>query len=544
MAKIHASGAADITIASLQSIISGERLEKYNPKQFKLILVDEAHHAVTPGYLKTLSHFGLDVRSADSPALVGVSATFSRFDGLKLGAVFDHIVYHKNMVDMIEENWLSGLIFSTVKSDANLSRVKNNSQGDFQLSDLSKAVNTAKTNEITVQAWLARAEHRKSTLVFCVDIMHLNGLTDTFRKYGIDARYVTGDTKKHVRSEILDAFKNGEFPVLLNCGVFTEGTDIPNIDCVLLARPTRSRNLLVQMIGRGARLYPGKENCHVIDMVSTLDTGVVTAPTLFGLDPAEVLEEAGTEKVKEIKQQREEQQGAISAVGLDYGTGLAQPQGTLEFTDYDSILDLIDDTSGERHIRAISQNAWVQVGDNRYVVETQKGRLTIKGTLLDRVVGAEGPAGSEDGRQETEAPGFVVEYAAALPMGIMARGAPYKKVREVARAWLFADAVHAADTFAAEKFEHFSRSKTAKWRTQPASDSQLAFLNRAGISDEPLDPHKINKGKAADMITKIKHGGKGRFAKMKTVQRRQERERSKAADMARREEVSVGPLSM
>ena len=95
MGKVHASGRADITIASVRSIISGDRLEKYRPKNFKLVLVDEAHHIVAPGYMETLEHFGLATCTEHSPALVGVSATMSRFDGLRLGSAIDHIVYHK-----------------------------------------------------------------------------------------------------------------------------------------------------------------------------------------------------------------------------------------------------------------------------------------------------------------------------------------------------------------------------------------------------------------------------------------------------------------
>lgn len=86
---------------------------------------------------------------------------------------------------------------------------------------------------------------RKSTLVFCVDIAHVTEMTNTFRKYGIDARFVTSLTPKEDRSRLLDDFRAGVFSVLVNCGILTEGTDIPNIDCVLLARPTRSKNLLV-----------------------------------------------------------------------------------------------------------------------------------------------------------------------------------------------------------------------------------------------------------------------------------------------------------
>jgi len=91
----HASGSADITIASIQSINSKDRIEKFDPCRFKLVLVDEAHHIVAPQYLEIMKHFGIRPAREESPALIGVSATFSRFDGMKLGAVIDHIVYHK-----------------------------------------------------------------------------------------------------------------------------------------------------------------------------------------------------------------------------------------------------------------------------------------------------------------------------------------------------------------------------------------------------------------------------------------------------------------
>lgn len=98
MGTQHASGTADITIASIQSIYSGDRITKFDPSRFKLVLVDEAHHIVARGYMETLKHFELLSPSELSPALVGVSATFSRFDGLRLGAAIDHIVYHKSVI--------------------------------------------------------------------------------------------------------------------------------------------------------------------------------------------------------------------------------------------------------------------------------------------------------------------------------------------------------------------------------------------------------------------------------------------------------------
>jgi superfamily II DNA or RNA helicase len=95
LGKNHASGAADITVASMQSITSKDRIGKFDPTRFKLVLVDEAHHIIAPKYLEILDYFGLQNASLDSPILVGVSATMSRFDGLRLGAAIDHIVYHK-----------------------------------------------------------------------------------------------------------------------------------------------------------------------------------------------------------------------------------------------------------------------------------------------------------------------------------------------------------------------------------------------------------------------------------------------------------------
>lgn len=96
MGKLHASGRADITVASVQSINRQDRIDKFDPHQFKLILVDEAHHIVSATYLKVLDHFGLQSDTQPAvPALVGVSATFSRADGVSLGKAIKHIVYHK-----------------------------------------------------------------------------------------------------------------------------------------------------------------------------------------------------------------------------------------------------------------------------------------------------------------------------------------------------------------------------------------------------------------------------------------------------------------
>ncbi|EAQ88172.1 hypothetical protein CHGG_04791 [Chaetomium globosum CBS 148.51] len=533
LGKLSASGTADITVASLQSIISRDRLLKFDPDRFKLVLVDEAHHIVSPGYLKVLAHLGLRHKQSDSPHLVGVSATFSRFDGLQLGAAIDEIVYHKDYVDMISEKWLSDVVFTTVESKADLSRVKRKGQsgsGEFDTSALSHAVNTVELNDVVVRAWFAKAAGRKSTLVFCVDLNHVSALTQRFRHYGVDARFVTGDTPTRDRAERLDAFKKGEFPVLVNCGVFTEGTDIPNIDCIVLARPTRSRNLLIQMIGRGMRLHSGKQDCHIIDMVAGLETGIVTTPTLFGLDPDELVNEASADKMFEIFDRKEAEKARETQVRQR----MAEAESTghsynVTFTEYDSVLDLIADTSGEKHIRSISQHAWVQITPDKFILNGPEGTYLKLESVPDSGPGQ---------------PKFKAWEVRALPAGVSK--SPYAAPREVLSTVLFADAVHGCDSYAKENYPFYIIGTRLAWRKAPATEGQLKYLNKLRGAKEELGPEDITKGKAADMITKLKHGARGRFASIEAVKKKQHKSAvSEELYLTRKrnERVMVGPLS-
>ncbi|KPM36411.1 hypothetical protein AK830_g10143 [Neonectria ditissima] len=526
MGNVHASGTADITIASVRSITSKHRLAKFDPSRFKLVLVDEAHHIVAPGYLKTLEHFGLDEKRDNSPNLIGVSATFSRFDGVKLGAAIDEIVYHKDYVDMISEKWLSDVIFTTVESTANLRQVKSNNFGDFQAGELSKVVNTDKINDITVRSWLAKAEGRKSTLVFCVDVAHVTELTQKFREHGFDARYVTGDTPRVERGETLDAFRRGEFPVLVNCGVFTEGTDIPNIDCIVLGRPTRSRNLLVQMIGRGMRLHPGKKDCHIIDLVSSLDTGIVTTPTLFGLDPNVLVDKVSVKDMRQLQAAEDEGEESTQSP-LSFHNASSTAADTVTFTDYSSVLDLIADTSGEKHIRTISTYAWVQVGQERFILSAPSGSY-IRIEKINEEFGTSNPL-------------YRAVEVRALPAGIAK--SPYAAPREILTAATFLDAVHGADSYAASAFPHTFIHRYQRWRSLPPTQGQVNFINKLRGKGKPVDMESLDKGKATDMITKLKHGARGHFAKIEAEQKRREKQTASLESRQLRERVRVGPLA-
>jgi len=436
-------------------------------------------------------------------------------------------------VDMIDDKWLSDVVFTTVHSGADLSRVKSTA-GDFQTGALSKAVNNDEINTLTVRAWLSRAAERKSTIVFCVDLSHVANLTAAFRQHGVDARFVTSDTHQKVRLERLNAFKSGEFPVLLNCGIFTEGTDIPNIDCVLLARPTKSRNLLVQMIGRGLRKHDGKKNCHVIDMVASLETGIVTTPTLFGLDPQELVKDADATTMKELKdrksseREREAKASEASEVSRQSDSRTQKLTGNVTFTDYDNVSDLIEDTSGERHIRALSPFAWVQIDENRYILSSSNGDfLTIK-------------------RGEGENSQAEVVFNQKLPAGLNPKyKAPYMRPRTIAMADTFEGAVSAADTAAQEKFPFEIVHKNAGWRRRPATQAQVDMLNKYRGEDEKLTVDDVTKGRAGDQITKLKHGARGRFGRITALKKKVlkgEDRKERWRDLQKRQEVRVGPV--
>lgn len=302
MSHYHATvEKADTIIASVLSL--AQRLDKYDPNDIDLIIVDEAHHIVADTYMKILKHFHAANEKTRIP-VIGFSATFERADKKALSQALDEIVYHKGVIEMIDEKWLCEGRFTNVKISVNLDNVQKN-KSDFVLKSLSSVVNTPETNNIIIKTYLhMKSQHNiKSTLVFGVDKNHVRTLNKVFLQKGIKSDYITSDTKSLDRDKIMETFKNGESEVLINCGILTEGTDIPNIDCILLCRPTCSRPLLIQMIGRGLRLHKGKTHCHIVDFVNASHVGVISIPTLFGITEAEIpINDMTISQIKNLKE--------------------------------------------------------------------------------------------------------------------------------------------------------------------------------------------------------------------------------------------------
>ncbi|KAI0322660.1 P-loop containing nucleoside triphosphate hydrolase protein [Amylostereum chailletii] len=568
-AKHQASGRADVTVATYQTLLQPQRLSKFSPADLKAVVVDEAHHAAAPSYRRLLSQFNQAIRSPDlvpttAPAtyqipIFGFSATFSRHDGLALGSVFERIVYHRDFLQMIKEEWLCNVRFTTVRANIDFKQVTVNSRtGDFNPTSLAHVVNTDTVNHLIVRSWLdkagkylAKAAIMLSTLVFCVNIAHVRELTKVFRAYGLDARYVYSGTPLVERKELVRAFRAGEYPVLLNCAILTEGADIPNIDCVVVARPTRSRNVFAQMIGRGMRLSPdtGKLDCRVIDFVDVLDRvqGIVSTPTLFGLDPSEVVDGETTENLEE----RVEGHSMIdpgAELGADTRPDIPDPTA-VTFVDYDDPFSLVNHASGTTpHIMKLSSNAWVGCGDDIYVLECLgKGHIRIEPVRRD----------DDDG------PTFYRAHFAPATNFMMAKAlklSPFQHKRHVMDAETLPDAVRGCDTYALAKILKGPTAvgllRTAKWRREPASASQKQFVAKkwgvrpqavlnSGSVDELAYPDrvkKLTKGEAANIITRLKHGAQTRYSKKVRELRKATQAAMKENLRQARERVRVGPL--
>ncbi|KAK9720634.1 putative ATP-dependent helicase IRC3 [Basidiobolus ranarum] len=509
--KQHATGAADVIIASVPTLGRKEslRMEKYDPEEFKCIIIDEAHHAAASTYLKILDHFG--AREPNSHMLIwGCSATVRRHDGLKLDGIFDYIAYHKSFLDMIEQKWLCNLKITTVKTNTDLSGIRRYNF-DFNTAQLSSRTNVPQRNEIIINSYMKFAGNRASTLVFAVDIKHAETLAELFTSYGYESKCVTSKTPSSSRSEILADFRLRKFPILVNCGILTEGTDIPGIDCVIMARPTQSHVLFQQMLGRGMRLHPEKADCLALDIVDNFNThDLVTVPTLLGLDyDVEFADKDATLARKEAKSTRENQpvEGTITSVDI---------------AEYDNPYELQRSKSPTAaKLEKLSKYRWLSIGDDAYILSTNKRTIRLEKSV--------------DGYYRAKLKNRIMSPSSAMV---------YSKPQDLPIVCdTLVTAIHACDTYVDSKYGlQFFALRNAPWRRQPASAGQLRYLKRLMGENFPTK-EKIHKGEANDLIAKLTEGaGKVYKEKLKIVKSVEKLE-VKKQEKIERMRVAVGPIS-
>jgi ATP-dependent helicase IRC3 len=317
----YASPLATIVVASIQTLAArgGARLARLMARHaFRLVVVDEAHHAAASTYRAALTQLGFlpadlatdDVEELQSALvawdrtaprdrlLVGVTATPNRSDAVGLGCVFESMVYSYPLRQAIVDGWLVPIVAWSIETRANLDAVKTTA-GDFNQKQLAEAVDNTARNRLAVSAWLEHAEGLQ-TLAFTVDVKHAHAVAAAFETAGVSAAAVSGETPKLERRQMLEAYTDGRITVLANCMILTEGTDLPATGCILHLKPTKSATLYEQMTGRGLRLFDGKDACVVIDLVDIARKhSLQTAPVLFGLPPALVTNGRNLEELKQ-----------------------------------------------------------------------------------------------------------------------------------------------------------------------------------------------------------------------------------------------------
>ena len=305
---------ADVIVASVQTLARPRRLQQLvqprgtifasEQRHFQTVVVDEAHHAAANTYRAII-----DGVMGPETLLFGVSATLERGDGKGLDDVFDEIVYERDILWMIQKGYLCDIRAVQVMLKADFGELHSRG-GDYVRGEVEDMLHAAEAPKHALQAYQEHAAGRKA-IVFTPTVDAAYEFAAAFNAGGIATGVVHGELPIDERRATLDRFHTGGLQVVANCAVLTEGFDEPSVNCVLIARPTKSRGLYVQMVGRGTRTFPGKEDLLVIDLVgSTTQHNLVTVASLFGLEPTGKVREKGVltatnEKTEKEKAQQE-----------------------------------------------------------------------------------------------------------------------------------------------------------------------------------------------------------------------------------------------
>lgn len=244
-----------VTVGSVQSLMRPDRLEKFSPDHFGTIIVDEAHHILSEGYLRVMDHF-------PKAKVLGVTATPDRGDMKNLGAFFESLAFEYKLPQAIRDGYLCPIKARTIPLKIDLSKVKVQA-GDFSVHDIGTALDPF-LEQIATE--MEKFCHDRKTVVFLPLIATSKKFTEILKVHGFDAQEVNGESED--RSEILQSFQTaGQNSVLCNSMLLTEGWDCPDVDCIIVLRPTKVRSLYSQMVGRGTRISEGKDHLLLLDFL-------------------------------------------------------------------------------------------------------------------------------------------------------------------------------------------------------------------------------------------------------------------------------------
>ena len=248
---------AHVVCGSVQSVAL--HLEDFREDAFSYLIVDEAHHAAADTYQKILAYF--------HPAFtLGLTATPERTDDNRAVLdIFKNTAHKLDIRTAVEIGELVPIRCIRIHTNIDLTRVRFNSV-QYNIRDLESKIYVPERNRLIVDTWLQYVRDKR-TVVFCASVRHAEQIAELFRQAGVPAAAVSGGMKPAERREFQDRFVRREILVLCACDLLNEGWDCPEIEVLFMARPTMSRVLYTQQLGRGMRLFPGKESLMVFDFV-------------------------------------------------------------------------------------------------------------------------------------------------------------------------------------------------------------------------------------------------------------------------------------
>lgn len=430
---------ADVMVCSVQTLASKTRRDRLQLGELDhgkvgLIITDECHHAAAASYRKVYDAFPDALR-------LGVTATLGRSDSKKLSEVWDEVVYTKSVLWMISKGHLSDVRAVRVEADFDLSSVKT-SRGDWQAGDLGQALEDARAEEAIARAYTEHAKDRPG-VVFTPTVATAQKATAALNASGVVTALITGETTREERRDVFERYRKGDVQVLANCMVLTEGFDAPWASCAVIARPTQSNPLYVQMVGRVLRTWPGKTDALVLDVVGASASNKLS--TIVDLDPAIV---RGLEDGESLREAAEREAEEAENAGVP-----PQP-GSVRF----------DLTSREVDLFAGSEHAWSITPKGVMFIECGPSTVFLWPCKEGGYAVCVAP---EQGRWQ------VTEHR-ELDVGM-------------AMAW--------GETVADDQASMFGIRKNAPWRRKPVSEKQADVLRRMG-----LDPTGLRAGEASDLI--------------------------------------------
>jgi superfamily II DNA or RNA helicase len=454
---------ADVVVASVDTVRRDERLlrltESARRSPFGTIIADEAHHAPAPGWTKVLT--GLGAFNPYGPLTVGFTATPERDNGKTLG-VWEKVVSYMSIREAIFGGYLVPILPAVVvETRMDMRRVGRGSDGDLSGGDLGRELENSGAIEQMADAVLEHAADRKG-VAFLPTVHTSQMLAAALRRRGLTAEHVDGTTEKDERRGILKRLKTGETQWVTNCAVLTEGFDEPSIECVLIGRPTKFHGLYVQMVGRGTRISPGKENLLVIDIVGASQRHDLISVVDLGLDLDD-----GRKKPGESE--------PLACPTCDEPCDVEEHRCALCHR-YLPVSITAED--GTRHENCRSGGkARVDVFGSSRLRWLPVGPAWVLGTGKDVVVMV--PAGLDTWRLANYSSGRVEVLHEEIPadwaMGIGEdRAKAFLKVAE----------------------------RKASWLRLPVSDLQKGRLVREGLPEKAL-PRVRTRGEAADLLTRI-----------------------------------------